>query len=51
MCLRRELLEKHLDTCAECRDELIKLLDAASLLAHTANSSGTLDLRSRPHHG
>ncbi len=30
------LLEEHLDTCAECRDELIKLLDAANLLAHTA---------------
>jgi len=30
------LLEEHLDSCAECRDELIKLLDAANLLAHTA---------------
>ena len=30
------LLEEHLNTCAECRDELIELRDAAGLLAHAA---------------
>jgi anti-sigma-K factor RskA len=30
------LLEVHLDTCAECRDELLHLRDAVSLLAHAA---------------
>ena len=30
------LIEEHLDTCAECREELIRLRDAASLLAHAA---------------
>jgi anti-sigma-K factor RskA len=30
------LIEEHLETCAECRDELIRLRDAASLLAHAA---------------
>jgi anti-sigma-K factor RskA len=30
------LLEEHLNTCAECRDELIRLRDAVSLLAHAA---------------
>jgi len=30
------LLEEHLKTCTQCRDELIKLRDATSLLAHAA---------------
>ena len=33
------LLEEHLNTCAECRDELLHLRDAASLLAHTATGA------------
>ena len=30
------VLEEHLNTCAECRDELMRLRDAAGLLAHAA---------------
>jgi anti-sigma-K factor RskA len=30
------LIEEHLGTCAECRQELIRLRDAANLLAHAA---------------
>jgi len=30
-------LEEHLKTCAECRSELIRLRDAAALLAHAAS--------------
>ena len=30
------LIEEHVDTCAECREELKRLRDAASLLAHAA---------------
>src|SRR6266404_1454194 len=32
-------LEEHLNTCAECHDELIRLRDAAGLLAHAATSA------------
>lgn len=32
-------VEAHLETCAQCRAELIELKDAAGLLAHTATSA------------
>src|SRR6266542_1537137 len=36
-------LEEHLGTCAECRDDLIELRDAAGLLAHASTTAAPRD--------
>jgi anti-sigma-K factor RskA len=42
------VLEEHLNTCAECRDELIELRDTGALLAHAATpAEPSPDVRDR----
>ena len=38
-----QAIERHLESCAECRGELVSLRDAAALLAHTAEAAAPSD--------
>lgn len=38
-----QAIERHLESCAECRGELVSLRDAAALLAHTAEPAAPSD--------